>query len=114
MKRLRNRATGVLIAERIACPTAPWERALGYLSRRTVDPGEGLWFGRCALIHTLGMRAGIDIVFVDRDRTIVRVISRARRNRLFYGGARAAAALELAAGSAERNGLRPGDRLALE
>jgi uncharacterized membrane protein (UPF0127 family) len=111
--RLRNCTTGEVIAQRVVCPTAAWQRAWGFLGRRSVDPAEGLWFERCAAIHTLGMRACIDIVFVDRGQTVVRIVPRAARNRIFPGGAHAAATLELGPGVTEAR-IRVGDRLQLE
>jgi uncharacterized membrane protein (UPF0127 family) len=114
MARLRDAQTGVLIAERVSLATAPLQRMIGYLGRVTVDPAEGLWFDRCTTIHTVGMRARIDVLFLDRERTIVRVVPNAPRNRVLAGGARAVSVLELAAGVAETHGLRPGVRLLLE
>jgi uncharacterized membrane protein (UPF0127 family) len=113
MPTLRNSTTGEIVALRVSPVTAPWNRAIGYLGRRIVDVGEGLWFDRCSSIHTLGMRASIDVVFVDGDSTVVSVISRARRNRVFHGGASATAVIELGPGVAETN-VRIGDRLRLE
>jgi uncharacterized membrane protein (UPF0127 family) len=113
LRRLRNCTTGDVVAQRIGSPVTPWERALGFLRRRTVERAEGLWFAHCAAVHTIGMRATIDIVFVDRDQTVVRLIPRAGRNRVFTGGARAAATLELAAGVAQTL-IRLGDRLELD
>ena len=99
--RLRNGTTGEVVAGRVSRAVTPWQRALGYLGRRTVNAREGLWFDRCSSIHTVGMRASIDVVFVDRDATVLRVVPRAPRNRFFTGGPRAAAVLELAGGVAE-------------
>jgi len=113
MPQLRNDTTGELIAPCVSRATTPWQRAIGYLGRRTVDAGEGLWFERCSAIHTLGLRACIDIVFLDHEQTVVRIVSRARRNRIFDGGAGAAAVLELGPGVAGQR-VRIGDRLELE
>ncbi len=113
MRRLRNCTTGEIVAQRVTSPRTPWERAVGYLRRRRVDPAEGLWFERCGAVHTLGMRAPIDVVFVDRDNTVVRIVAPALRNRVFLGGSSAAATLELAAGTVACR-IRVGDRLQLE
>src|SRR3712207_5413515 len=60
-------------------------------------------------VHTFGMRRPIDVVFLDADLRVVRVVHALRPNRL-AGARRAIAALELVAGAAT---MRPGDRLAL-
>jgi uncharacterized membrane protein (UPF0127 family) len=110
---LRNGTTGELIAPHVSRARAPWTRALGYLHRRNVDAAEGLWFASCSSIHTVGLRASIDVVFVDRQQAVVRIVSRARRNRIFHGGAQAAAVIELGPGVAETR-MRIGDRLLLD
>lgn len=113
MPQLRNDTTGELIAPCVSRATTPWQRAIGYLGRRTVDAGEGLWFDRCSAIHTLGLRVRIDVVFMDAEQTVIRVISPASRNRIIHGGARSAAVLELGSGVAESR-VRVGDRLTFE
>jgi hypothetical protein len=110
---LRNCTSGKLVAGRVSHARTPWARALGYLPRRAVDADEGLWFAGCASIHTFGMRASIDVVFVDREGTVVRVVARAARNRLVPGGPGAAHVLELGPGVAAEH-VRIGDRLQLE
>ena len=60
-------------------------------------------------VHTAGMRRPIDVVFLDADLRVVKVVRRLRPWRM--AGARGAvAALELVAGTST---LKPGDRLAL-
>lgn len=113
MAQLRNGTTGEVVAGRVSAARTPWTRAIGYLGRRSVDAGEGLWFDRCASIHTIGMRASIDVVFIDREQTVVCVVPRAQRNRIIRGGAGAAAVIELGPGVAEHR-VRVGDRLQLE
>jgi uncharacterized membrane protein (UPF0127 family) len=110
---LRNGTTGEIVAANVSRARAPWTRALGYLHRRNVDAAEGLWFDRCSSIHTVGLRASIDVVFVDRQQAVVRIVSRAQRNRVFHGGAQAAAVIELGPGVAATR-VRIGDRLRLE
>ena len=64
-------------------------------------------------VHTFGLRRPIDVVFLDADLRVVRVVRGLRPCRV-AGARRAVAALELVAGSAatlsegERLELRPG------
>ncbi len=114
MSRLRNIDTGALVSDRITRAVTPWQRTTGYLGRRSVSPAEGLWFDQCAAVHTFGLRALIDIVFVDGNGRIVRSFPNAGRNRIFRGGRDAVAAIELGAGATQAASLTAGDRLALE
>jgi uncharacterized membrane protein (UPF0127 family) len=79
-------------------------------------PGRGLLIPRCRSVHTFGMRAPIDVVFVALDPgapagRVVEVRADVPRRRLVRcgrGAGRHVAALELAAGEAERLGLAEG------
>lgn len=84
----------------------------GLLGRRGLPAGEGILLRPAGSVHTGFMRFPIDVVFVDRDLVVQKVVGdlppwRTARAR----GARAA--LELAAGEATRRGLKEGDRLEL-
>ena len=60
-------------------------------------------------VHTVGMRRPIDVVFVDADLRVLKVVHAMRPGRLAVARG-AVAALELVAGAAT---VRPGDRLGL-
>jgi uncharacterized membrane protein (UPF0127 family) len=60
-------------------------------------------------VHTFGMRRPIDVVFVDADLRVVKVVH-ALPPRRVAGARGAVGALEFVAGAST---LRPGDRLAL-
>jgi uncharacterized membrane protein (UPF0127 family) len=62
---------------------------------------------RTGSVHTFFMRFPIDVVFVDRDRTIVKIVPSLRPWRMAMAR-RAKATLELPAGSAATAGLEPG------
>ena len=64
-------------------------------------------------VHTFFMRFPIDVVFLDRDWKVVRVVDRLRPWRV-AGARRAVAALELPAGAAAEAGIEEGDVLSLE
>jgi uncharacterized membrane protein (UPF0127 family) len=60
------------------------------------------------------MRFAIDVVFLDRDGQVVKVVSELKPYRAALGGRGAHSALELAAGAAKRCGIAVGDRLIWE
>ena len=116
MGRARNRLVADGGAEicsdcRVADRVLP--RLKGLLGRRGLAPGEGLLIVPAGSIHTLFMRFPIDVVFLDRELCVLRIVPALRPWRLTAArGARSA--LELAAGEAASRGLRPGVRLTLE
>lgn len=87
-----------------------WERLRGLLGRPPLEYDEGLLISPCGSIHTLFMAYPIDVVYLARDLTVLRVIPALRpwRCSIGYG---AASTLELAAGGAARAALTPGRRL---
>lgn len=102
--------TGVTIAEAEVAATST-SRRRGLLGRNGLDVGHGLLITPCGSVHTFFMRFPIDVVFLDRDRRVRKVVERLRPGRLAWGGWRAWQTLELAAGAIAAAGLRRGDRL---
>ncbi|MCL2658841.1 MAG: DUF192 domain-containing protein [Betaproteobacteria bacterium] len=97
---------------RITCARSFFARLRGLLARPPLDATEALLIAPCNSVHTVGMRYAIDVVFLDRDERIVRIVRDLRPLR-FAWCPRAKAVLECRAGTAERAGWRVGDCLAL-
>jgi uncharacterized protein len=84
----------------------------GLLGRSGLERGEGLLLKPCGSVHTLFMRFPIDVVFLDRELSVLAV----REAVPPWRTARARGAkvtLELAAGEATRLGIEPGVKLRL-
>lgn len=88
----------------------PLSRMRGLLGRPALGSGQGMFIKPCNMIHTLGMRYPIDVVFVGRDGMVLSV-SEAVAPRRMRACLRASAVLELAAGEAARNAIAPGVQL---
>ncbi len=86
-------------------------RALGLLVGKPLEANEALLIEPCSSIHTFGMRYAIDVVFLRRDRRIVRIFSNVGPGRVRWAFG-AHAALELRAGAAARYQLKVGAPLA--
>jgi uncharacterized membrane protein (UPF0127 family) len=113
MALLRNRNTGAIIATRVERATTFLQRAVGLLARPKVRPDEGLWLDRCSSIHTMGMRASIDVIFLDANDSVVRLCPMVPQWRpaLVCRGARSV--IELGSGALRAVDVIPGDRLEL-
>jgi uncharacterized membrane protein (UPF0127 family) len=84
----------------------------GLLGRSGLEAGEGLLLKPCGSVHTFFMRFPIDVVFLDRELSVVAVRPEVPPWRT--AAARGAkVSLELAAGEAARLGIRPGVQLRL-
>ena len=105
-----ERQDGGPVCDRCRVADRPLARMRGLLGRRELPPGEGVLLRPAASVHTWFMRFPIDVVFLDRELRVLKVVPQLAPWRVASGrGARAV--LELAAGECERRGIRPGDRL---
>jgi len=108
-----KRPDGTVACERcMVAETAP-TRMRGLLGRTALDDGEGLLIRPTNSVHMFFMRFAIDVVFLDRELVVRKVVETLRPWRL--AGCRGArAALELPAGTAGRRGITVGEQLTLE
>ena len=83
---------------RVRVARTPWLRLRGWIGRRP-EPDEALWLEPCSAVHTFGMVVPIDVVFVDGQGRVLKVVSGLRPFR-FAACPGAAAAVELPAGRA--------------
>lgn len=98
---------GTVVCERCFLAESTFARLRGLLGRSGLAPGEGMLLRPAGSIHTAFMRFAIDAVFLDRDHRVAKVAAELRPWRAAAcRGARAV--LELPAGEAARQGLRPG------
>ena len=87
-------------------------RRRGLLGRESLGATEGLLLSPCKAVHTVGMRFPIDVIFIDRDGRVVRIVPALAPWRMAMS-ARAKAVIELAAGTAAASDIRLGDLLYL-
>jgi len=113
LARVRRTADGAVVCERCEIPESALGRTRGLLGRDGLEAGGGMLIDRAPSVHMFFMRFPIDVVFLDRDRKVVRVVERLRPWRV-AGARRAAAALELPAGAAAAAGVEVGEILILE
>jgi uncharacterized protein len=100
------------VCEQAVIADQPLRRMRGLLGRRSLPAGEGLLLRPAPSIHTAFMRFPIDVIFLDRNLRVVKLVEHLRPWRSAAArGARAA--LELAAGEAAVRGIEVGDRLGL-
>lgn len=95
----RNKTKGLTVASRVERADNPASRSKGLLGRDSMEEGEGLWIVPCPMIHTFFMRFSIDVVFLDRQSRVVRVIEALKPWRLSPWVFAAHSVLELAGGS---------------
>ena len=107
-----NLTRGTVVCEHGVVADRPLSRMRGLLGRDSLPAGEGVLLQPAPSIHTAFMRFPIDVIFLDRNRHVVKVVETLSPWRM--ASTRGAhAALELAAGEASARGIELGDHLAV-
>lgn len=105
-----NESDGSVIADKVSVARGVWSRFWGLMGRRALPEGHALLLAPCGSVHTFFMRFPIDVVFLDRDSRVKKIVESMRPWRTALGGG-GRDALELNAGEASRRGIKPGDRI---
>ncbi|PIP83134.1 MAG: hypothetical protein COR54_11300 [Elusimicrobia bacterium CG22_combo_CG10-13_8_21_14_all_63_91] len=94
-----NRTRDRIVAREVALADTAASRAQGLLGRDRMEAEEGLWIVPCPMIHTFFMRFPIDVLFLDRNLRVRRVIEDLKPWRLSPWVFTAHSVLELPAGA---------------
>lgn len=105
---LRDRP--VVVAASCEVADTDWTRLVGLLGRDSLAESAGLWIVPCNSVHTWFMRFPVDLVFLDREQTVVRIAAETPPFRVRVTRT-ARSVLELAASRAATVGLTVGDRV---
>jgi len=111
MQSLWNRTRGHRLAARVFRARSLWDLTVGLLGRPPLHKGDALWLEPCGSIHTWGMRYAIDVLFLDRERRVLRVTRDVQPWRIAPAPAGTRSVVELL--PAQELRLQPGDQLDL-
>jgi uncharacterized membrane protein (UPF0127 family) len=101
---------GRVVCQRCYVADGVLTRMRGLLGRSTLEVDEGLLLKPGGSVHTFFMRFPIDVVFIDRDGRVTRVVRDLAPWRV-AGSRRARTVLELPAGASARAEIAPGTLL---
>jgi uncharacterized membrane protein (UPF0127 family) len=108
---LRSEDDGRVLCDRCVLADTLWRRLRGLIGHGELELGEGIVLRPSWSVHTFFLRYPIDVVFVDADQVVARVVSDLRPWRsATCRGARDV--VELRAGECARRGVVEGQRLA--
>jgi uncharacterized membrane protein (UPF0127 family) len=107
-----NQTKGTVVARELTVAASMWSRFWGLMLRRELPAGQALLIKPSSSIHTAFMRFSIDVVFVDKGNTVVKVVNRIKPFRAALS--RGHSALELPAGTARAAAIERGDQLVME
>ncbi len=98
------------VIQKISKTTNFLERMCGLLTSPPLKENEGLLIVPCSSVHTFGMSYAIDLVFLDKEWTIVKTVSSLKPWRMAASNA-ASMVLELTAHSLDKLQLVTGQQL---
>lgn len=91
-----------------------WTRMKGLLGTKSLPAGHGLWIRPCNQVHMYFMRYPIDLIFIDREHRVVRLIEEQPVSSISPKVKEAHSVLELPVGTIGASGVRKGDLLVIE
>ena len=109
---LLNRRTGQVLAGVVEIAETRKARNQGLLGRDAMEASAALVLTPCCSVHTAFMRFAIDVVFIDRNGRVVRIVNALPPWRAAWS-IRAHSVIELAAGRLQADDLRAGDAVYL-
>src|SRR5688572_33489701 len=71
-----NERNGVVVAAMATLANNPWTRMKGLLGKRGLDPAEALIIRPCGSVHTAFMRFSLDLIFVDKAGSVLKIARR--------------------------------------
>ncbi|MGE0130947.1 MAG: DUF192 domain-containing protein [Blastocatellales bacterium] len=109
--KIYHRATGQCLAEEVALANTFFKRLRGLMFRRRLAPAEALWLRPCNGVHTFWMLFAIDVIFLDRELRIVKLVENMRPFRATSIQLAARSVVEMPAHTISRASLKVGDQL---
>lgn len=111
--RALNLTRNVVIAVETAVAGSTLARMKGLLGKKGMAAGEALLIKPCKGVHTVGMKFPIDVLFLDKENRVLSMRKNLRPNRATAFYLKAAAVLELPAGTLQNTGTEAGDEISI-
>ena len=108
--RITDQNTGLELATAACAADTLLSRLRGLLGTTSLPAGQGLLITPCNSVHMIGMKYAIDVVFLDKEFTVLKIVS-CLQPYSFAGCWQAVAALELPAGTIATTKTQVGHRL---
>jgi len=98
-----NTSTGQILATQVKIASSFRSRSVGLLNRTSLDPQEALLIKPCNSIHTFFMKFPIDVIFLDKQGKVVKIVHNLKAWRLSEAMLTGYMVLELLGGKLQPN-----------
>ena len=112
IQRVIDERTGNVVATAVRSADSFVTSFVGLMFKKSLPEGHGLLFRPARGIHTHFMRFPIDLIYLDKSNRVTKIRAAMRPWRFDFTSA--AVVIEMPAGSAQANDVRPGDQLRFE
>ncbi len=109
-----NETRGAVIADKVELAASFWSRGKGLIGRKSLAEGYGLVIRPCGSIHMFFMSIPLDVLHVDKEGRIVKILHEIKPWRVGPIVFKSAWVVELPAGTARRTGTEEGDIVSVE
>lgn len=109
--KIYHRVTGQCIAQQVTLANTFFKRLRGLMFRRNLADAEALWLRPCNGVHTFWMFFAIDVIFLDQQLRIVKLVENMRPFRMTSPKLDARSVVEMPAHTITRASLKVGDQL---
>ncbi len=109
-----NESNNKLLADRIFLADGFVARFKGLMGREKLNPGEGMLLVPCNSVHTMFMRFSLDLVFLDKNNSVIKIKAELRPWKIVLPVSGAVKTLELPAGTIARSNTELGNILEIQ
>ncbi len=111
--RLVNQTKNTVLSEDVIIADNPFKRMRGLLGKKALCTGQSIILEPCNSVHTLFMRFVIDIIFVDKNYKVIKIIPQLTPNKITPLYWQSSRVVELPAGILALTNTQSGDQLRL-
>jgi len=108
---IENSSTGSILANEGGLADNYLSRLKGLIGKKDMAEGEGLIINPCMMVHSIGMKINIDVLFISKNNEIVHIVENMTPNRISPYIKAAQYVIELPAGQVLRTGTTVGDKI---
>ena len=90
------------------------KKLVGLLGTKVFPDFEGLFLPYVTSIHTFFMKYSIDIIFLDENNNVKKIVENVKPFRVVFGNKESVSVLEMPAGAARKCNINIGDKIVFE